>query len=430
MTELTEGEVTQRWPQVLAGGKAILFTANAGGPDGRSIDVESLVDHRRKTLIKGGTFGRFLRSGHLVYVRDGTLFAVPFDLEKLEVRGTPTPMLDQVDYTAQNGAAQFDFSGNGTFVYQSGGAQPGGALVSLAWVDAEGKTQPLLAKPGVYGRPNLSPDGQRVALDVAEGSASDIWIYEWQRDTMTRLTFTGTSQAPMWSPDGRYVAFREVGAGMSAIRSDGSGKAQLLVQSKNAQYPWSFTPDGKRLAYFGQSAGTSWDLWTLPLESDGTTLRGGKPEVFLQTPASERTPAISPDGRWVAYASNESGTFQVYVRGLKGGRWQVSNGGAFLPVWSRTGRELFFETTNDDRIMVAIYAAKGDLFVADKPRLWSDKRLGGGANGERNFDLAPDGKRIVALFPADGKESQQTQSHVIFLENFFDELKRKVPVGK
>ena len=168
----------------------------------------------------------------------------------------------------------------------------------------------------------------------------------------------------------------------------------------------------------------------MPLESDSAGLRAGKPEVFLQTPADERHPAFSPDGRWMAYTSNESGTFQVYVRAFpdKGGKWQISNSGGGYPVWSRNGHELFFGTL-DNRIMVAAYTVKGDSFVADKPRMWSEKQLGG-TWYVKNFDLAPDGKRIAALMPVETAEAQQSQNHVIFLENFFDELRRKVPMGK
>ncbi len=333
VTDLQTGEATHRWPQILPGGKAVLFTASQSPTafDAANIEVMSLADHRRKTLVRGGTFGRYLPSGHLVYVNQGTLFAVPFDVDRLEVHGTPAPVLDQVGYSPAYGSAQFDFSQTGTLIYRSGGE--GGGLLTVAWLDGAGKAQPLLAKPGNYGRPSMSPDGQRLALEVTEGSGTDIWLYDWQRDTMTRLTFSGTTQGPVWSPDGRYIAFRASGGGMYVIRSDGSGKPQPLTQSKNIQVPWSFTPDGKRLAFYEQDSKSSFDLWTVPLESDGAGLRAGKPEVFLQTPADERTPSFSPDGRWLAYVSDESGTFQVYVRAFpdKGGKWQISNSGGWLP---------------------------------------------------------------------------------------------------
>jgi Tol biopolymer transport system component len=429
VTELQSGEGAHYWPQILPGSKAVLFTAGAVGVfDGANIEVMSLADHRRKTLVRGGTFGRYLPSGHLVYVNRGTLFAVPFDVDRLEVHGTPAPVLDQVRYNTTQGSAQLDFSQTGTLIYRSGGA--GGGMLTVAWLDGAGKAQPLLPKPGTYGQPSVSPDGQRLALIVSEGSGTDIWVYDWQRDTMMRLTFTGNAIFPLWTPGGRYIAFQAAGEGMSVTRSDGSGKPQSLTQSKNPQFPWSFTPDGKWLAFFEPSSGTGFDLWTVPLESDNAGLRAGKPEVFLQTSADERSPSFSPDGRWLAYRSNESGTSQIYVRTFpdKGGKWQISNSGGWLPIWSRNGRELLFETM-DNHIMVAAYTVNGDSFVADKPRLWSEKQIGG-AVLNKNVDLAPDGKRIVALMPVETAEAQKAQNHVIFLENFFDDVRRKVPIGK
>ncbi len=427
VTNLESGEYTHRWPQILPGGKAVLFTSSKtslGGFDGANIDVMSLADHRRKTLVRGGTFGRYLASGHLVYVNRGTLFAVPFDVDRLEVHGTPAPVLDQIGYNAGNGSAQLDSSQTGTLIYRSGRAE--NPLSTVVWLDSAGKVQPLLAKLGTFGLPSLSPDGQRLALNVADGPATDIWVYAWQRDTMTRVTFTGSANHAVWSPDGRYIVFQALGEGMFAIRSDGSGKPQPLTQSKNSQTPWSFTPDGKRLGFFESGSATSLDLWTVPLESGNAGLSAGKPEVFLQTQADERWPSFSPDGRWISYSSDESGTFQVYVRAFpdKGGKWQISNDSGKWPIWSRNGRELFFETS-DNHIMVAAYTAEGDSFVADKPRMWSEKQLGIDNLGRVNFDIAPDGKRIAALMPAQTAEAQKAQSHVIFLENFFDELRRR-----
>jgi Tol biopolymer transport system component len=421
VTDLQSGEQTHRWPQILPGGKAVLFTANATptGFDGANIEVMSLADHRRKTLVRGGTFGRYLPSGHLIYVNRGTLFAVPFDVDRTEVRGTPSPVLDQANYSTVTGSAQLDFSQTGTLIYRSGGA--GGGLFTVQWLDAAGKAQSLLAKPDAYLRPSLSPDGNRLAIS----SLADIWVYEWQRDTMTRLTFgSTTSTYPIWSPDGRYILYQAAG-GMSWTRSDGSGKPQPLTQSKNLQFPWSFTPDGKRLAFNEVDPETGFDLWTVALESDGAGLRAGKPEPFLQTPFDERHASFSPDGRWMAYSSNESGSFQVYVRAFpdKGGKWQISNSGGMYPRWSRNGHDLFFRT-EDSQIMVAGYIVKGDSFVADKPRVWSEKKIAN-VGLLANYDLAPDGKRIVALMPAEKAEGQKAENHLIFLMNFFDEVRRR-----
>jgi serine/threonine-protein kinase len=170
------------------------------------------------------------------------------------------------------------------------------------------------------------------------------------------------------------------------------------------------------------------DLWTVPLESDGAGLRAGTPEVLLQTPANERSPVVSPDGRWLAYSSDESGTYQIYVRPFpdKRGKWQVSNSGGTYPMWSRNGHELFFESTGQ-QIMVAAYAVTGGTFVPGSPRMWSEKKVGG---ANKNVDLAPDGKRLAALLPAAVPEGQHARNQVVFVLNFFDELQRRAAVGK
>jgi Tol biopolymer transport system component len=418
-------EITHRWPQILPGGKAVLFTAHTttGAFDGANIDIVSFADGRRKTLQHGGTYGRYLPSGHLIYVSRGTLFAVPFDPERLEVRGAPTPLLEEVSYNTGSGSAQLDFSRSGTLIYRSGGT--GAQLVTIQWLDATGRLQPLLSKPGFYERPRLSPDGQRLALEVTEGASADIWIYELSRDTMTRLTFGGGGDpGPIWSPDGRSLAFQAPG-GMFLMHADGTGQPQRLTESKRLQFPWSFTRDGRRLAFMENSE-SGYHLWTLPLEAGSAGPKPGKPEMFLYTSFDERHPAFSPDGRWLAYASNESGSFQVYVRAFPestagpSGKWQISNSGGVYPEWSRNSSELFFRT-EDNLMMVANYTAKGDSFVADKPRVWSEKRLAN-IGLTLNYDIASDGKRVAGLQPANSDQ----RNHVILLQNFFDEVQRRV----
>jgi hypothetical protein len=437
VAEVAKGEYSIFSPQILPGGKAVLFTNTTMPNATPSIQAMTLADHHRKVVVLGGTSPRYLATqngaGYLLYTNRATLFAVPFDPDKLETRGTAVPMLDDVASDVA-GIPQLDLSRTGTLVYRRGGGDAG--LLTVTWIEGAGKTESLLAKPGRYSRPELSPDGQRLALDVWEGSASDIWVYDFKRDTMTRLSFTGTAYSPIWSPDGRYIiAWGTTASGMFAARSDGAGTAQPLTRSKDQESPWSFTPDGRRMAFSDRSSKSGYDLWTVPIESDGAGLRAGTPEVFLQTPANERSPALSPNGRWLAYSSDESGPYQIYVRAFpdKGGKWQISNSGGIYPMWSRNGHELFFETA-DSRIMVAQYTAKGDSFAADKPLMWSDRKLAGvtaGATvGSRNVTLAPDGKRFAALMPAAAPGAEQAQNQVVFLLNFADELRRKVPVGK
>jgi serine/threonine-protein kinase len=430
LTQLAEGETTHRWPQSLPGSRAVVYTANNSvtGFDAASIKIRSL-DGSTKTIQRGGTYGRIIHTprGHnyLIYVSRNTLFAEPFDMDRLEVTGNPVPVVNGIG-TAQSGAAQMDVSNDGTLVY---GGLTGGGLLSLQWMDAAGNLQPLVPKPAVYGRPSLSPQADQVAVEINGSTTADIWIYETRRDYMRRLTFGGSNQMPVWTPDGRYIVYQDEG-GLSSVRSNG-GVPQPLLRSKNLQFPWSFMPDGKRLAYL-EAAQTGYDLWTVPLEIDPATgIRAGKPEPFLTSSADERSPSFSPDGRWLAYSSNEGGSFELYVRSFpdKGSKWQVSNGGGSYPMWSRTAHELFFETP-DAHVMVAPYSVTNDSFVAEKPRLWSPKALVNMVNNVKNVELAPDGKRVVALMPVATPEDPSTQNHVTFLLNFFDELERRVPVRK
>jgi predicted Ser/Thr protein kinase len=269
---LGKGESNLVFPRLLPGGKAVLFSAyTAANPDASSIEVMTLADHHRKTVSRGGTSPHYLAAsngaGYLVYLNKATLFAIPFDPDKLETRGTAFPIVDDVASSSSSGIAQVSFSsapsGHGTLVYRRASSGGAAATMTLEWVDPTGKKGPLLAKPGAYQTPSLSPDGKRVALSVTEGGSTDIWVYDPQRDAMTRLTFGGgTYYYPTWSPDGQYVVFGSADNGIFQARADGAGQPQALTESKVLQSPWSFTPDGKRLAYM-ESAGTV-QIWTVP----------------------------------------------------------------------------------------------------------------------------------------------------------------------
>ena len=218
---------------------------------------------------------------------------------------------------------------------------------------------------------------------------------------------------------------------ISFARADGGSRPEPLTESKEFQYPSAFAPDGKHLAFY-QSGPQGFELWTVPVEREGERLKAGKPELFQRTNFGNRAASFSPDGRWLAYSSNESGVSQVFVRAFPdtGGHWQISSDGGTSPIFSRNGKELFFFDVPADRIMVASYSAKGDSFVAEKPRVWSRQSVAltmSGAVGAQ-YDVAPDGKRIAVATYAGGS-TQQDAGHVIFLENFIDELQRKVPLG-
>ena len=440
-----EGALSHRWPQLLPGSEAVLFTLSSSivAFEGASIVAVSLKTGEIKTLVRGGYFGRYLptgdATGHLVYVHEGVLFGVPFDPARLELRGAGVPLLEDLAADPTSGAGEFSFSGvpsgPGTFVYRTG--KVSSQNWPVWWLDSSSKTQPLIATPGLYAAPRFSPDGQRLALAQTVGGKQGIFVYDWPRETMSRLSFdTDTQQTtyPTWSqPDGKHIVFtfRSVrGYGLGWIRADGTGEIQRLLDSKNLIIPYSFFPDG-RLAYDELNPGSGLDLWTLALDvSDPDHPKPGKPEVFLRTPSNEHRPAVSPDGRWIAYQSDESGRDELYVRPFPGpgGKSQISNTGGQLPIWSRSGPELFFQSL-DNRIMVEDYTATGDSFMPKgKPRVWSDQQLLG--NGPLNYDLAPDGKRF-AIFPNLTPPTEERGAvHVNFLVNFFDELRRRVPLGK
>jgi Tol biopolymer transport system component len=367
------------------------------------------------------------------------LYGVPFDPARLELLGTPARVLDDVAGDASRGGGQFDFSssptGPGTFVYLRG--KLGDEIWPVDWLESSGKTEPLIATAERYFNPRVSPDGERLAVSLSSGKGTDIFVYDRRRDTRTRLTFTAQENFfPVWAPDRRHLVFRsQLNSGMWWIRADGAGEAQRVLENKNLRNPYSFSPDGKLLLYEELNSQTGFDLWMLPLDlSDPERPKPGKPEPFLRTPSAERFPAFSPDGRWVAYSAIQSGSFEVYVRsylapaaGAPGGKWQISNGGGIHPIWSPKGGELFFQTP-DQHIMTVRYTVQGDSFRPEKPRLWSETRILD--NGYADWDVAPDGKRLVILPRPEAPAEQKGSVHVTVLLNFFDELRRRVPAGK
>ena len=440
LTHLQGDELTHRWPQILPGGKAILFTAHNAltGYSDAQIEVETFPDGRRKTVQRGATFARYIPAsdgkGYLTYVNRGTLFAVSFDLDRLEAKGQPVPILQRVSYTDLFGSAKVSFARNGTLIYRSSDID--NSHMSIQWLDENGKNQPLLDKPGIFLHPRLSPDGKRLAVRREDRTSTGIWVYDLSRDTLAPLAIDDTAGHPAWTPDGKYVVYG-TSHGIFSVRGDGSDKPTPLVENTDdAQYPMSFTADGKRLAFFQHPSykhasqgpqGTY--IWTVAINLGSNGLKAAAPEPFIQTPATERDPSFSPDGHWLAYSSDESGTNQVYVRAFpdKGGRWQISSGGGAMPIFARNGKELFFYDVAADRIVVASYSGKGDAFVAEKPRVWSDHSLALMLNGgvAAQYDISADGKRIAAAFAS----PQADSGHIIFLENFVDELQRRIPLG-
>jgi serine/threonine-protein kinase len=424
-----KGELAHRWPQVLPGSQAVLFTVHDNsGIEESDIDVVSLKTGERKTVYHGGFFGRYLLSGHLVFIHQNTLFAAPFDLKRLALAGAPQPVVEDVRNEA-DGGGEFDFSETGTFAYLSGKAE---LQRSIFWLDSAGHTQPLQPAPGLYSFPRFSPDGKRLAFALEDGQGhSDIWVRDLERDTASRLTsLPGQNLWPVWTPDGRNIVFlaaNSTAPGIYWIRADGSSAAYRVTDDNLRHVPQAITPDGKRLATLEPSIGSGVSISIAAIEGDADHPRLGKRAIFLETPFVTVLPTFSSDGRWVAYQSNQPGRTGVWVRPFPGpgGEWQIDSTATF-PIWSRNGHDLFFLV--DGRIMVAGYTAIGDSFVADRPRLWSEKPvLVLGSPPTYTYDVAPDGKRFAVVLYPDGTTNEKPITHVTFLLNFFDELRRRVP---
>ena len=407
--------LTSLFPKFLPGGNVLLFTVPGSGSnnlDDRQIVAQRLDTGERRVLVQGGVSPHYVSTGHLVYARAGTIIAGPFDLERLEVTGGPITLVEGLAQSG-NGFSEFDVSENGALVYMAGGG-PEAQDRTLVWVDRNGTAEPLGAPPGAYGHPQLSPDGRQLAVTV-EFPKRDIWVYDISRSALTRLTFEGANSRPLWTPDGKRIAFRSVRATSDLFwkLADGTG-AEEEITTRMTQ-PSSISPDGKLAFYYGNGATSGRDIWTVPLEDERT------PSVFLQTPFDEAAPKISPDGQWLAYVSNESGRSEIFVRAFPGpgGKWQISTEGGSEPLWARNGRELFYRS--GDKVM-AVDITTQPSFQAGTPRMLFEGKYVR-RNNETNYDVSPDGQRFL-MIQADEQQAAATQLHVVL--NWFEELKQRV----
>ncbi len=424
LTELDKekNEVTHRWPQILPGGKAVLFTVHTSGSsfDGAWIEVLDLESNERRVVHRGGTYGRYVESGHLVYMNQGTLFAMPFDLSSLASTGSPAPVVEGVG-ASNEGGAYYDVSRNGVLVFSAGGLG-GGAQLKALWVDREGRIEPLTAEERDYRNPRFSPDGKRLAVEIDTEGNTDIWILDLERDVPTRLTFhEGYDGVPVWSPDGQTIAFQsERGEGPEAIyrkSADGSGDVELVAASDRPLVPWSWSPDGRQIAIMTQNPETQVDLEILSLE-DGTI------EPFLKTQFTEYGPNFSPDAKWIVYGNNETGNWEAYVRPADGsrGKWQVSSGGATYPTWSRDGREIFLGG-EQGRLQAVDVDTSGGSFRVSRPRELFSGPFSDLTTANNMYDVTPDGERFV-MFQGEIDQSASGHEHVRVISNWFTELNR------
>jgi serine/threonine-protein kinase len=392
--------------------------------------VAPLSGGASKVVVQGAFSGRYVESGHLLYMRQGSVFAEPFDLQRLESAGAAAPVVEGVMANAAMGSAQFAVSTGGTLVHVPGVAAE--SRIPIHWMTRDGKSSSLRDAKMTWAEPRFSPNGEKLALAVSDGKQEDIWVYEAARDTMTQLTFDpARDRTPVWSPGGDRILFSSSRGNASGptnlyvMNADGTGEVTRLTDSVESQVAFSWHPNGSFIFFQQYSPTTGWDLMVLPVETGASGMKAGTPTEFLQTRGAEVYPKVSPDGRWVAYFETSSGTPDVYVRPFPGpgGPWRISTGGGGFPTWSAATPELLFPHPITGRMMVARYSVVGDSFRADAPQAWGAPLLGGLGQTDR-YTLHPDGKRLAASpAPVTGL----ARSEVVFTFNFFDQLRLTAP---
>ena len=427
----TRNEVGLFFPSALPGGRGVLVSLLPGGGQPESGQI-ALLDPRtgeRKVLVRGGTHGQYVDSGHIVYAAAGSLRAVPFDLQRIEVTGDPVPVVEGVS-TATTGEAHYAIARNGTLIYVPGTASATtGPGYSMVWVNRQGREEAIPAPPRSYIYPRISPDGTRLALDIRD-QENDIWIWDLKRQTMSRLTFDpGLDRSPVWNPDSRRVIFSSQRGGLTNggnifwQAADGTGTVERLTTSANAQFTTSISPDGTRLVFREDNPTSRRDISIVALDGHRAT------ESLIRTDFDEENGEVSPDGHWLAYQSNESGQSQIYVRPfpkVETGRWQISATGGSRPAWARNGRELFYlDGTNQ---MMAVPVQTSPAFSAGNPvRVFETRYLV--PNNGRTYDVAADGRFLmVKSNDATDRASRTPPANIVVVLNWFEELKQRVPV--
>jgi len=417
------GEVYHVFPEVLPDGHSVLFTIMmAGGPDQAQIAALDLATGTQTIVAQGGSHAHYVPTGHLVYAAGGSLRAVGFDADRLETRGTQVPVVPRL-VTVSSGAADFDVSGDGTLAYLDG---PGGALPgnrTLVWVDRQGREEPLAVPSHAWTYPRISPDGARVAVASLD-QESDIWVADAARQTLTRWTFDpGLDNYPIWTPDGRRILFfsrRDAVPAIYGQPADGVGSVERLTGSSLSQ-PTGISPDGMELVFNGAGR-EGMDVMRLSLTGERRV------QPLVQTPFTDRNGVVSSDGRWLAYESDSSGRFEIYVRPFPdtgSGQRQVSTAGGTRALWAHSGRELFFMGLDGALMRVAV-EAKGGAWSAGTPaKLLEPKYFGTGSSPGRTYDISPDGQKFLMI--KQGSSDQAPPPQIVVVQHWTEELKRLVP---
>ena len=411
---LIAGESNLINPQILPDGESVLF--HVGNADEGQVAIQSLDSGERKFLFPGVS-PRYVPTGHIIYALSDVLFAVGFDLSTLDVAGAPVAIVDGV----RPGPPQYALSDSGALVFVPGRVAGGNTLVK---VDREGNVEPLGTPARNYSFPRVSPNGESVLVRIGD----DLWLFNIARQALARLTFGARANLPVWSADGAYVSYRSIreGAGnMFWTRADGSGnEEQLTTGDFTQQNPSSWSRDGQLLAFYqipGVGGSGDRDLWIMPLDGNR------EPRPFLQTPFNEAAPNFSPDGQWLAYVSNETGSNQIMVRPFPGPgeNRQISTEGGGGPIWGRNGRELFY--MNDNQLMVVDIETEPD-FVAHAPRLLFEDRFRPSTGNVASYDVTPDSEHFVMIQDAATTDIEAQPDQINVVLNWFEQLPEAAPV--
>ena len=429
------GEQGIRWPQALPGGKAVLYViggADPGGSDNARICVLELKTGQQKTLVQGGTFPRYVSSGHLVYAQDGRLLAVPFDLQKLEVTGTSEPVVDDV-WQGGGGYAAYDVSLNGSLVSVNGGERSRAFPQNLYWVDRKGAGRPVDVPARTFFDLRISPDGKRVALAAQSANGikgpnpdPEVYVLDPARGALTRITFSKpgeTATRPIWTPDGKRVIYSSGDRTKLSWRAaDGSGAEELLYSNDEQVRPAAVLTDG-RLLFERGTVTTASDLWVLNLSGDH------KAAPFLVDKFKKVTARVSPDGRWLAYCQRVTeNAGEIYVVSLPGldGKWQVTTEDRISsPLWSRDGRQLFYRTTDGN--VMAVDVDTRTTFSFGIPHLLFDGPYHTSGTGI-DYDIAPDGQHFLMMKSEDTNSTPPYEMRVVL--NWTEELKNRLGAAK
>jgi serine/threonine-protein kinase len=420
-TRKSAEERTHRWPQALPGNKAVLFTvgviSSPDNYDGASIDAVVLATGERRVLLKGAAMARYMPPGYLLFARGRSVFAVRFNLDRLQVEGSPVVVMQGVAGDSTTGASDFTISNTGIFAYFPGAAE--GTQHRLVWMTREAAIEPVALPTGAYFDVRLSPDGSRVALQSVGGGGSDIWVHDFAKKTFTRLTFGGQNRTPVWSRDGSIVYFSALdplGNSSRIMRkpADGSREAEVAAAVKFRVFLKSVNDDGRTALVDYSTTANKTDIGTIALGADSA------PAPIASSEFDEYCAALSPDGRWIAYQSDDSSRAEIYVRVASGGggRWQVSSEGGEEPRWSPSGDEIYFR---NDTLLMAAHVVPGPVFQYAPPRQLFSGVFNLRAESGISYDVEPKGNRFLMIRPA-GEGA--TFSSIRVITNWSQELAR------